>query len=176
MAMEKAFKLSQFVQKYFSECVMGSHRYLTSFWDSFNKNITVLLNYSITRLEFWIKNRLTPQIIGLLTDCFNAPYTFLENGYLTTVIELPQNQGELLEDHFLVTYLVAELAVVHLLKQKTYISKYSTLMGSQGEKFSRRVKEHIGKALEVGKKMGGCLLVSEGDFKKLIEVLDCRQR
>jgi hypothetical protein len=132
MAMEKAFKLSLFVQKYFTECVMGSSRYLTSFWDSFNKSIVVLLNYSLVRLDFWLKNRLAPQIIALLNDCYNAPYTFFENGYLTTVIDLPNNEGEVVEDHYLVVYLLAELAVVHFLKQKAYAAKYSTLMASQG--------------------------------------------
>jgi len=87
--MEKAFKVSQYLQKYFTNCVYGSNRYFTSFWDSFNKSLIVLFNYSVGRIDYWLKIKRTKQIIKLLNDCYNAPHTFLENGYLTTIIELP---------------------------------------------------------------------------------------
>jgi hypothetical protein len=88
--MEQAFKISHFVKKYFSECVLESNRYLTSFWDSFNKNLVVLWNYSLARVDYWLKVKRTNHILKLLNDCYHSPHTFFENGYLTTIIDLPK--------------------------------------------------------------------------------------
>jgi hypothetical protein len=50
-------------------------------------------------------------------------------------------------------YLIAELGTVHYLKQKAYSSSLSSIMVTQGDKFGKRLKEHITKAKELGKKI-----------------------
>jgi hypothetical protein len=89
--MEKAFKVSQFDHKYFKAPVMGPNRYLSSFWDTFNKNITVLFNFSLNRAEYWLKQPALKDSIKLLNECYTAPHTFYANGYLPTIIELPKD-------------------------------------------------------------------------------------
>jgi len=43
--------------------------------------------------------------------------------------------------------------MVHYLKQKIYINKYNSLMSTQSDLFGRRIKEHIAKVKEAGKKI-----------------------
>ena len=89
MAMEKAFRVSQYENRYFKENVYCSNRYLSSFWDSFNKNLIVLMNYCNGRVEYWRKMKQVKRILTVLNQCYQAPHTFEANGYLTSIIELP---------------------------------------------------------------------------------------
>lgn len=92
IAMDRSFQNSEYIQKYFNAFLLGNNRYITSFWDTFNKNLIVIFNYTHNKMDYWLKIKRSKQIIQLLNDCYNAPYTFLQNGYLPTVIDIPQSE------------------------------------------------------------------------------------
>jgi hypothetical protein len=44
---------------------------------------------------------------------------------------------------YLLNYLVAELAALHLLKERLYVGKFNSLMSTHTDAFAKRVREHI---------------------------------
>ena len=138
--MDKAFQSSEYVQKYFNVFLLGNNRYISSFWDTFNKNLVVLFNYTQNRMDYWLRIKRTKQIIQLLNDCYNAPYTFLQNGYLPTVIDIPQSEQQVFSNLYVLLYLVTQLSVIHYLKHKEFIHKFNTLTTAHNDSFGTRVK------------------------------------
>ena len=116
MLMDRAFKVSQYEKKYFKTNVYGNHRYLSSFWDSYNKNLIGVFNFTLNRLDYWKKCKKTKLVLKVLNQCYQAPHTFEDNGYLPSIIELPVNEEELFEEHYTICYLVTQLAVVHYIR------------------------------------------------------------
>jgi hypothetical protein len=49
----------------------------------------------------------------------------------------------LFSDLYLLNYLVAELAALHLLKERLYVGKFNSLMSTHTDAFAKRVREHI---------------------------------
>jgi hypothetical protein len=173
LAMEKAFRLSQFDRLYFNKNVLDSHRYLSHFWDDYNRSLKVLLKHSLTRADHCTQALTnSPHLLKVLTESQQAPHTFFSNGYLTALTSLPLDEEELLAEHHLLTYLVAELAVVHYLKQKSYSHKFNALLASYSDAFGRHLKDHLQKVKEerLGKVVEG--LVGSEHFGKLQAILD----
>jgi len=56
-----------------------------------------------------------------MNDCYNSSNTFDENGYLTTTIEIPKTSEELFSDYYVLTYLLAKLAITLYGKQKFFM-------------------------------------------------------
>jgi hypothetical protein len=89
-----------------------------------------------------------------MNSCYNAPHTFIENGFLTSIIELPQTDSEILSDLYLLCFLVTKLAVTHFIRMRTYINKFNAMITCQNEKFGARIKEHITRVGELSEKVG----------------------
>ena len=56
-------------------------------------------------------------------------------------------------DHYELCYVLADLAVLHYLKQKMFVSQKNSLIGSYSDLFGKRVKNHLDKSIETGRKM-----------------------
>ena len=138
--MEAAFQKSQFIQKHFTSPVYGTNRYLTSFWDTISKNIEILFNFTLERTDYFLKIRRLKDIIQLTNNCYKAPSTFLENGFLTSVIDIPKSESEVFSDLYLLAFLATKLAVTLYLQQKVFINKFNALTIGQNDNFGSRIK------------------------------------
>lgn len=143
LVMRKAFKASHYVEAYFEAPFSEGYRYYSSFWDAFNKQLISLFIYANKQLKVWGGVRKLNDCLATLTQCCNAPHSFVENGYLCTIIDLPANEYELFSDLYLLNYLLVELAAVHLLKERLYIARFNNLMSAHIDLFAKRIKEHI---------------------------------
>lgn len=84
--MKKAFKSSHFVEVYFENIIFDNNKYFSSFWDIFNKNIITLFIYTSKQFKIWNSVKKLNDALNTLQECCNAPNTFVENGYLSTII------------------------------------------------------------------------------------------
>lgn len=64
--MEKAFKASHYVEKYFDSPVYDNYKYFSSFWDIFNKNIVALFVYSNKQFKVWNSLKRLNDTLGIL--------------------------------------------------------------------------------------------------------------
>ena len=75
--MEIAFFKSHYIQKHFNNNVLGTSRYLSSFWDTFSRELGVLFNYTINKTYDWLKIKKTKQLFQMMNNCYHAPHTFI---------------------------------------------------------------------------------------------------
>jgi hypothetical protein len=75
--MVKSFKSSLYVEKYFESSVFDNNRYLSAFWDNFNKNVICLFNYAVRQIKYWGGMKNLEETIRLMNNCYNAPHTFV---------------------------------------------------------------------------------------------------
>lgn len=109
-----------------------------------------------------------------MTQCVAAPHSFVENGYLCTVSELPRNDYELYSDLYLLNYLLTELAAVHLLKERLYVGRFNSLMGTHADAFAKRIKEHVEGVRMESKRIHVDMrqYVGEMEFNEVVELIE----
>lgn len=101
----------------------------------------------------------------------------MENGYLSTIIELPKNEFELFSDIYLLNYLISELAVIHYLKEKLYVNKFNNLLSNHIETFGKKIKEHVDNVKVECRKTNVAmhLYIKEEEFSNVLEIIDANK-
>ncbi len=78
-------KDSNFIKLYFSQPIWDNQKYSNLYWDRINKILLDLIKLNNKNLDNWKKFEKLDEALLLLKDCYNAPETFVENGYLTSI-------------------------------------------------------------------------------------------
>jgi hypothetical protein len=149
-------------------------KYFSSFWDGFNKQLVTLFVYAGKQFKLWAGQRKLNDALSTVAQCTAAPHSFVENGYLCTILDLPRNDFELFSDLYLLNYLLTELAALHLLKERLYVGRFNSLMGSHADAFAKRLREHVEavrvESRKVNVEMGQ--YVGEGEFEAVVELIE----
>lgn len=95
LVMRLAFRASRYVEAHFQPTAPDNSRYYSSFWDAFNKQLVSLLVFANKQFKLWAGVRRLDEALNTLAQCTSAPYSFVENGYLCTILERPISEYEL---------------------------------------------------------------------------------
>ena len=68
-----------------------------------------------------------------------ASESFIEKGYINSVVHIPDSKDELYALFKELSVLICELSITHLLHEIAYKEKYGTLMKNHLEGFQRRL-------------------------------------
>jgi len=85
--------------------------------------------------------------------CYKTPQTLVGNGFLTSVIRLPETEQELFSDLYLLNYLVAKFAVTIFMQHKVFKGKFNLQLPNPNENLAHKIKDHILKAAELSKRL-----------------------